>query len=276
MIAEVFDETVFCAKEMVQKLEHIECCYWMQYYNGEALFPSYASIVDDGMMCAIPEVEVLVMNRVLGVGIKRPIDEAMVDHMINFYKVAGSPRFMIQLPGLIVTDSMRNTLEGHGFKNHNEWTKLYREVAPAEITPTPLQVRKIGKNEAPLYGQLIFDSFDWKDPRLAAWLATTVGAEGYHHYLVYKGGEAIAGGALYVQVDMASMAFAGTVAAHRGFGAQKLLLETRLNAAYQLGAKVITAETAKHTAEIEVTSFKNIVRAGFRTAYHRENWLYTF
>ena len=69
--------------ETTHKLEQIECSYWMKYYQGNAVIPTYASIIGDGIMCAIPEVDVLAMNRVIGVGIKHPLDESTIDH-INY------------------------------------------------------------------------------------------------------------------------------------------------------------------------------------------------
>ena len=70
--------------ESVHKLEQIECSYWLKYYRRDSIFTTYASIIGDGIMCAIPDVDVLAMNRVLGVGVKHPLDQSTIDHIINF------------------------------------------------------------------------------------------------------------------------------------------------------------------------------------------------
>ena len=265
------------SSEFMHKLEQIECSYWMKYYRGDAVFSTYASVIGDGVMCAIPEVDILAMNRVIGVGIKYPLEKAMIAHIIKFYQIAGSPRFFIQLPPTILDPETTRLLENSGFRCHNTWTKLYRSVEPVTVADHhDLEIDRIDSSMADLYGQLLFMSFDWEDSRIASWLASTVGTEGYQHYIVSKGGNAIAAGALYVEGEMASMAFAGTLESFRGMGAQKLLLETRLNDAHKLGAKIITAETATQTKDHEVVSYKNMVKAGFETAYHRQNWLFNF
>jgi len=265
------------AHELSYQLEQIECSYWVEYYKRDTIFTTYASTIGDGIMCAIPGVDVLAMNRVIGLGTKSAIDQPTLERIIYFYKTVGSSRFFIQLAPYAVDERTVSMLEHHGFKNYNQWTKLYREVEPIKpLWPSSLEIRSIDISEADLYGQLIFESFDWEDSRLVSWLASTVGVTGYRHYIVSKDGKAIAAGALYVKGVMASMAFAGTLKQYRGLGAQRLLLETRLNDAYKLGAKIITSETAKHTAVNNVTSFKNLLKVGFKTAYHRQNWLYKF
>ena len=72
---------------------------------------------------------------------------------------------------------------------------------------------------------------------------------------------------------MASMAFAGTLSAFRGMGAQGLLLKKRLIDAGHAGAKYITSETAQPQPDKEVKSYKNMIKFGFEIAYQRQNWL---
>ena len=119
-------------------------------------------------------------------------------------------------------------------------------------------------------------SFDWEDSRLASWLSSTVGQEGYKHYIVSWNGKDIAAGALFVGGPMASMAFAGTLAPFRGKGAQTLLLKTRMQDALKSGALFITAETAQHLDFQPVNSYLNLRKVGFELAYQRQNWLFDF
>ncbi len=261
--------------EFIRKLEQIECSYWMRYYREGKTFPTFSTILNGGLACAIPDVDILAMNRAIGLGTVQPIDESILQNILSFYRAAGSRRFFLQLPPSIMNDGLRHLLLSHGFVHHNNWTKLYRPIDVVDDQPTPgLSIRKIDEKEADNFGQLIFMSFDWEDSRLASWLATTVGQTGYHHYIVSKEGKDIAAGALFVEGEMASMAFAGTLGPFRGLGAQSSLLKKRLQEAFKLGAKYITAETAEHTDARPVRSFLNIRKAGFRVAYQRENWIY--
>ena len=269
---QVQNQSDVLTSEFVHRLEQIESSYWMKYYNGNSVFPTYATVISGGLACAIPDVDILAMNRTLG--ISGTIDQTTLDQVIRFYQKAGSPRFFIQLPPSEVNEDVTAILEGNGFIHHNNWTKLYRTVNCPDIPVNEeLSIRQIDHSEADIYGQLILMSFDWQDSRLASWLASTVGQAGYRHYIVTLGGKAIAAGALYIGGEMASMAFAGTLSAFRGMGAQGLLLKTRLIDACHAGAKYITSETAQPLPDREVKSHKNMVKFGFKIAYQRQNWL---
>ena len=253
-------------------LEDIERAYWMKYYQGESILPTYASTLSGGMAFAIPDLDILAMNRVLGI---RAIDNEILQQIISFYKNAGSSRFFIQLPPNVVSKGAQETLLENGFRFHNNWSKLFRKVEPLTITTNDeLVIREIDKRESYNYGQLIFMSFDWPDTRLAEWLASTVGQSGYKNYIVSWQGKDIAAGALYVSGAMASMAFAGTLEQFRGKGAQSLLLKTRMRDAVDLGATFITAETAEHSEVKPVRSYLNMKKVGFQDAYLRQNWIY--
>ncbi len=270
----IIEDSISLPVEFIQQLEHVESKYWMKYYGGSEIFPSYLSVISGGLACAIPDVDILAMNRVVGLGARSPVDQADLNRIINFYRNAGSSRFFIQLPAVSATEELRSLLARNGFIHYNNWIKLFRRVSHADISVNPeLSIRRIDQREADLYGQLIYMSFDWQDTRLAPWLASSVGQEGYHHYIVSKGGKAIAAGALFVDGYMASMAFAGTLEPFRGLGAQSLLLKTRLEDAVSAGAQYITAETAEHREDRPVKSYLNMVRFGFETAYLRENYL---
>ena len=259
----------------IQRLEQIESSYWMKYYRGDTNLPHYSSIIAGGMACAIPNLDILAMNRVIG--LSTSIEEKTLRQIIHFYEKAGSSRFFIQLPPMVVTEENRDLLSKLGFTHYNNWAKLYRRVEPFDFsTNDELSIRQIDGKESDNYGQLIFMSFDWEDTRLASWLASTVGQEGYDHYIVSWKGKDIAAGALYVEGEMASMAFAGTLEPFRGKGAQLLLLKTRMQDAFKLGACFITAETAENQAGYPVKSYLNMKKLGFEEAYLRPNWLFQF
>lgn len=265
------------SRSFIGKLEHIECRYWMQYYRSSNHLKTYSSIIDGGVACAMPEVDVLAINRVIGVGSENTLSPGTLEHIIGFYRSAGSSRFFIQLPPVVANPETTQLLRSYGFRHHNNWTKLYREVHESAIETDPeLNIRVIDESEAELFAQIIFMSFDWEDNRIIPWLASVVGTRGYRHYIVRKAGTAIAAGALFTDGEMASMAFAGTLAPFRGLGAQALLIKTRLNDALQAGATIVTAETAEETGGNKVNSYRNMIKHGFTHAYNRQNWLFEF
>lgn len=86
-------------------------------------------------------------------------------------------------------------------------------------------------------------------------------------YLVESGGSPIATASLGIHEDVALLAGASTVAAERGRGAQRALLEARLAEARRRGCKM-----AVMGAEPGSGSQRNAERNGFRVAYTRTKW----
>lgn len=86
-------------------------------------------------------------------------------------------------------------------------------------------------------------------------------------FLVERDGEPIATGSLAIHDRVALLAGASTLPAHRGLGAQGLLLAARLAEARRRGC-----ELAMMVAAPASTSQRNAERRGFRVAYTRSKW----
>ncbi len=262
--------------KLAQALEFSEATYWSKYYNKNSYLKTLWTVTGGAFAGAVPDLDVLALNRVIGLGLDRAVTSEDLDYLVRFFKSAGSRRFFIQLSPLIEQSDLPDLLSQKGFRPYNRWAKLIRSLqVPVPTVPnSKLEVIQISEKQADLYGQIIFDSFNWQDKRMTSWLAASVGKSGYRHYLVYLEGKAIAAGALYIHQEYASMAFAGTLPAYRGLGAQRLLLQTRLQQAKDMGCQYAFSETAEDKPERPVQSFRNMLKLGFEPAYLRENWIY--
>lgn len=269
--------TVSEVENISTPLEYSEVAYWSKLYDSPSPLPCYDSVIAGAFAGAVPNLDILALNRVIGLGVECPVKADDIERIIHFYKAAGTKRFFIQL-NPSAAKNLSTLLEEKGFRHYNNWAKLLR-------TPTPLlykgnsQLKVIRINtsaQADVYGQIICTSFEWKEEQLIHWLAASVGKPGYRHYLVMLADKAIAAGALHVMNNYASMAFAATLPAYRGMGAQSLLLETRISEAMTLGCDYFIAETAEEKPDKPVASFRNMRRYGFDIAYLRQNWIFEF
>ena len=258
-------------------LEDIEASYWMAYYQSKNRMTTHASVISGAMACALPEFDALAYNRVIGLKQGCASNREMLKNLIQFYRMAGSQRFMIQLPPQLVYELVACTLETEGFTHHNNWSKIIRGTEPLQAKTNPeLTIKRIDKQGASVFGEVIYNCFDWEHKELPTLLSSSVGREGYRHYAVHYQGQVIAVGALYAEGRGAAMAFAATRPEFRGLGAQTLLLKTRIDEARRQGAEWICSETGQHFPERPVKSYQNMIKAGFNLAYQRQNWLYTF
>lgn len=253
--------------------EELEISYWSTYYG---LAPC-STKVGGATVFALPSVDILAMNRVIGLGLKEKVTKKHLQEIIGFYESLGIKRFFVQLPPYVLDVELRLMLKAQGFRHLNNWVKL---VGPPQLEVqapmTDLTVTQVGKEQAQGYAQTLFDSFDWTDERLVDWLSQVVGKDGYRHYLAWHRDKPVAAAALYQQADCAAMAFAGTLPGHRGNGAQSLLIHTRMKQAFMDGCRWVMAETAEEKPGQTVMSFRNLVKKGLKPMYARQNWIYEF
>lgn len=263
---------------LVRELEQSEVQYWKKYYRETAPFPSYATVIADGMAFAVPSLPILAMNRVIGLGLDREISTATLDDIISFYRAAGVNRFFVQLAPQVLDDKTQVTLKTSGFRYYNNWTKHFRTVDEADYPPSnqALQIIPLPASSMDKFGTILCDCFGWNYPNLDRWLNQAVGQIGYQHYAVSLDGRIAAVAALHVEGIYASMAFAATLPAFRGLGIQQELLLRRIMDAQQLECKYLVSETAEDKPENPVTSARNMRRMGFQTAYQRQNWIFEF
>lgn len=259
-----------------QAVEEAEACYWSAYYQPNVL-PGYTQRIADGLAVALPTVDVLAMNRVIGLGLQQPLTAKNLQIIIDFYRTAGSRRFFVQLHPSVEDEAAKELLHTNGFHPYNHWAKLIGPLQGSLIsTDCSLSIREVDQEQADVFGQIIHLSFDWEDSRLSEWFAASVGQADFRHYLVYKNHKAIAAGALYLSDKLAALAIAGTLPAYRGLGAQQCLIRHRMQIAQRLGCTHIIGETAEDRPDRPVGSYRNMVRCGLSQAYLRPNWLYTF
>lgn len=222
----------------------------------------------------MPQVDVLIFNRAVGIGIARPATEDDIDRIVARYQKVGVSRFLVPISPAAKPDSIPTWLETRGFRRHNAWVKLHRESERVpEIPTTGLRIEEIGPERAFEFGKIVQSGFSMTDVA-GEWTALTVGRMGWRHYLALDGETAVAAAAMYMKGAWAWFGFAATLEVARGRGAQTALIARRITDAHSAGVRWLSIETAEDTPERDAPSFRNVVRQGFRVAYLRPNWLW--
>jgi hypothetical protein len=106
---------------------------------------------------------------------------------------------------------------------------------------------------------------------LQPWIASMVGRAGWQHYLAWDGSRPVAAAALYVRDGAGWLGMASTLPAARRRGAQGALMAQRIEDGRALGCRWLVTETGEDTPARPNPSYRNMIRAGFALAYHREN-----
>jgi GNAT superfamily N-acetyltransferase len=217
--------------------------------------------------------DVLMYNRVLGLGVAQPARESDVDEAIERFRRVGARRFMIPVAPGARPDGFVGWLEARGFYRHNHWIRLARELSePIPEPSTTLRVSAFGAEHADEFGRLEAEAFG-HPPELAGFSSSLVGRPGWSFAGAFDGDQLVSAGAMHVQGPAAWFGFAATRAEYRGRGAQSALIAARLVAARAAGCRWACVETAADTPEKPNPSTHNLRRLGFQDAYERPNWV---
>ena len=230
--------------------------------------------VGSARLYLMPQVDVLMFNRAVGIGIGGPATEEDIDRIVARYQETGVSRFLVSISPAAKPDSIASWLEARGFRRHNAWVKLHRETERVpEIATAGLRIEEVGPERALEFGKVVQAGFSMTDIA-GEWIALTVGRMGWRHYLALDGETAVGSAAMYAKGAWAWFGFAATLEGARGRGAQSALIARRIADAYAAGVRWVSVETAEDTPERDAPSFRNVVRQGFRVAYLRPNWLW--
>jgi GNAT superfamily N-acetyltransferase len=220
------------------------------------------------------KVDVLMFNRAVGIGLREPATEALVDRIVARYRAAGVSRFLVPVSPAARPGTIPDWIEARGFRRHNAWVKLHRDAEPVPPVETAgLRLEEIGPERGLAFGRVVQAGFSMMD-LAAEWIALTVGRRGWRHYLALDGAAPVGAAAMYLDGDWGWFGFAATLEEARGRGAQSALIARRVADAHAAGCRWLSIETAEDTPDRDAPSFRNVTRQGFRVAYVRPNWLW--
>jgi GNAT superfamily N-acetyltransferase len=211
-----------------------------------------------GATCALVRgLESRMFNRVLGLSSPDAIEE-----IAAFY--GSAPWWVNDSHGI------GPALEERGFVRDYGWMKFSRGVGPREAR-SELTVVQVEPERAEDFARVVVGGYElpeWTMP-----LATNVvGRPGWSCYAAYEGEEPAGAGALFVQEDVGWLGFGATLPAFRGRGAQSAILAARIEDARQQQCSLVVTETGELEADRPSSSYRNILRAGFREAGVRPNY----
>ncbi len=216
--------------------------------------------------------DVLVFNRILGLGVEHPATKDRLEHMVATYRSADTDRIFIPVCPAARPPRLHDWLIRLGCHHHNNWIKLFRGVEPISEVASPFGIREIHRDRAVAFANIVCAGFRYPDV-VRPWVAALVGRPEWRIYGAFQGDKLAAGAAMYIRDRYAYFGFAATDPEYRRRGAQQALLARRIREAARSGCMLIVAETAENRPEKPSPSLRNCLRAGFQVGYVRPNFL---
>jgi hypothetical protein len=218
------------------------------------------------------KLDIMLFNRVIGLGVMEPTTESMVDDIVQLYRNAGIQNFAVQLSPTAQPADLPVLLQAHGLPRRDNWAKVYRGTEAPPLVPTNLRIECIGPEHALAFASVACTVFGMPDS-LSPWFEAAVGRPGWRHYLAWDGTVPVATGALYVRDQVGWLGVGSTLPTHRRQGAQGALMAQRIRDGIELGCRWLITETGEDTPDHPNPSYHNMVRTGFELAYQRPNYI---
>ena len=209
------------------------------------------------------------VNQILGLGLEEPATEEQVDAALAAMGDDVSC-YVAVVPGAR-PDEIPDWLAARGLEPGWGWMWFRRGVEPLDAHETSLRLVPVGPHEADAFGRVVATGYGLP-AEAGPWVARAH-AVGWDCWLALDGDEPAGAAAVYIANGVAYLGFAATVPEHRGKGGQSALLARRIDVARERGCDLMVTETGERRDDLPSSSYRNILRAGFREVGVRANWL---
>lgn len=213
------------------------------------------------------------LNRVVGLGLREPATEAMVDDIMETFRRANVCGYMVQVSPAATPNGLSHWLERRGMVRGDFWYKVIRIPDQRISIKTELRVGEVGMEHAAEFGSIACAGFNMQEA-LAPLFSSAVGRRGWHHFLAWDGETPVATGGLFVKDEIGWLGVACTLPSHRRMGAQGAIMAARIRKAAALGCKYVVTETFQDLPGKPNPSYHNMLRTGFELVYERANYVY--
>ena len=221
----------------------------------------------DGCAISLPSAPAIGLNRIFALN---DIDELNI--ALDWMKTKTGKRH-VQLSEASASDELRGWILEKGLVENGAWVKLTRPAPSVPLsTEGPVRTRLAGIDDAPIFGKLMCAGFGFPAELEPLW-SCLVGKQGWACLIAELEGTPIGTGAMFIEDGCAWVGGGATLEQYRNLGAQKALINARLNEGLAQGVSLFAVETGQPQEGQPNISFGNLTKAGFEPSYIRKNYL---
>jgi GNAT superfamily N-acetyltransferase len=212
-------------------------------------------------------------NRVIGLGLDAPADEAAVAALTRIYRDAGARTWWLHWNPHAQPEAMLSHLVAAGFTAppRRSWAKMLRGSDRAKPVATRLAIAPIRDVQAAAVAAAIAAAFGMP-PFMSDWLRALHGRPRWRLYAVTDGVTIAGGGCLYTDGTSAWLGMGSVLEPYRRRGGQRALMARRIDDAIAGGARDIVTETGEAIGDEPNPSLANMAASGFERVASRLNF----
>jgi hypothetical protein len=213
-------------------------------------------------------------SKALGFGFDEPITRDLIDRVIDFYRGEGSTGAVIQIAPSVLPPDWDDIRARHDLRPGSQVVKLWCPIDAFGPGQTGMRVGPVGPGDAEEWASVVLRGFGMPEEGIAEMLVASVGHPDFRPFAVWDGDHLVAGANLFVNGEVGSLNTGSTLPGHRNRGAQSALLAARAKEAANAGCRWLVAEAGRPAEGETNPSLNNMLRAGLRQLYVRQNWIW--
>ncbi|MFD2264172.1 GNAT family N-acetyltransferase [Lacibacterium aquatile] len=217
------------------------------------------------------EPQCLELNRALGMGGREPISFDAIMDVVDCYRAAGIPNFLLHVDDRRATPDCLRWLSEAGLAARRRWVSFTRPPLPAPPITSAFTVEEIDSLHADAFARIGGYCFSLSES-LQPLLAGLINRPNWHVFMAFEKERPVAGAALYVRDGIAWFDWAATDPVMRRMGAHQALLAARIDAANALGCRLMVTMVGEDVPSRPQPAFHNVERAGFKPVFSRANY----
>lgn len=228
--------------------------------------------VEDAVVSLSENDPSILINRVVGLGSRQPVDKNTVLKILDIYAEHDVKSFFLHLYEDDLIFDKEELLSSCGLRKARGWMKFYQDTRSPLPASSNLRIEKVTGQSALDFGKIACSAFDLTDEAIPM-VAALANDDHFNMYLSYEGETPAGTGALFVDGENGWLDWGATAPSFRRRGGQALVMAARIQKAVDLGCKNLFTETGEEVEGDPQHSYKNILKAGFKELHVRSNYV---
>ncbi len=241
----------------MNELERISLSAYLPIYGTDALEVGAATCLRAPHAPGSP-----MLNRVVGLGVDAPVDEAALDEALA---AMGDATFYVDVSP-DADPALDGMLEARGLEPGWGWMLFERGPLPAPAVDTSLTVAEVTAECAEAWARIVVTGYGLPESSVPV-IRAVVGLDEWTALVALDGDEPVAAAAVWTRPPEAYFGFAATLPDHRGKGGQGALFASRIERALVSGCTTLVTETGELREGSPSASYRNIRRLGFEERF---------
>lgn len=211
-------------------------------------------------------------SKAIGFGFSEPITGDLVDKVIDLFRAENNRNASLAFAPEVLPADWAEMVAARGLRPGPRIVKLAARIQDLRAGSTNLRIAPVSENDAEAWAEVVLTGFNEPIAGYRGMFAATARHPRFHPYAVWDGHRLVGGGNLFVDGSVGALVAGSVLPGARGQGGQTGLIAARADKARELGCEWLVTECFEPPEGQRNSSLDNMLRAGFRPLYVRQNF----